>query len=274
LINILLLGLLIFVFGFPAPAISETELKERIVKHLQEVTEGAKIQEPSSHVITHLPVGPDQYRRLADAMVYIVTGEGVAGSGAVISSSFGLIIANRHMVGNEQVVGVLFKPPTDRGKVPFKKEDIFFAQVLKTDSIRDLALLQMVSPPRRMTTVPLGSTSHLQVGHNVFTVGHHKSWLWSYTEGVISQMRPNYEWASHVGTIHRATTIQTHTATSQGSSSGSLFDEDGQFIGVSVGTLGAGLNLAITVDEVREFVFCFLDELRNSPSYGSSKNLM
>ncbi len=254
LINTFFSGLLIFAFGLPSSAIDEDALRERITEHLQTVMREARIQEPSPDVTTRLPEVPRLYRRLVDAVVYIVTEEGITGSGTIISRSFGLIITNWQAVGSEYVVGVVFKPPTLQGKISFKKDDIYIARVLKTDSIRDLALLEVISPPTSMIAVPLGSTSRLEVGQIVFSVSHLKSLLWNYTVGDITQIRPKYEWASEVGTFHRATVIQIQTLAGQGSSGDPLFDENGHFIGVFAGTSSVGLNFAITVDEVRDFV--------------------
>jgi len=264
LINTFLPGLLILTLGFSSPEIAEDSLKVRITKHIRKVTIEAKIQEPFPDITTSLPSGPGQYPRVVDGVVYIVTGEGITGSGTVISRSFGLIITNWHVVGNEHIVGVVFKPPAPLAKFSFRTDNIFFARVLKTDSIRDLALLEMVSPPRRMIAIPLGSGSPVEVGHDVFSVSHPKGSLWSYAKGVISEIRPKYGWVSDDGAIHRDTLIQTLTVTGQGIGEGPLFDKNGRFIGVLVGTSGEELNFAIAIDEVREFVFSFLDQLRNS----------
>lgn len=258
LINAVLSGFLIFAFGLPSSAIDEDALKARITEHIQKIMREAKIQEPSPDRWISFPEEPELYQRLVDAVVYIVTGEGITGSGTVISRSLGLIITNRHVVGSEHVVGVVFKPPTPQDKISLTKEDIYFARVLKTDPIRDLALLEVISPPTSMIAVPLGSTSRLDVGQFVFSVGHPLSSLWNYTGGAIIQIQPKHEWVSDAGTFHRANAIQIQSFAGQGYSGNPLFDENGHCIGVFAGTSREGLNIAITVDEVREFVFSVL----------------
>ena len=203
-------------------------------------------------------VGEGLYPRLVNAVVYIVTEEGITGAGTVISSIFGLIVTNWHVIGNEKVVGLVFKPKGSNGTIPFDKDDIFFARVLTTDSIRDLALLEIVSHPGKMIAVPLGSTSNLGVGHEVFSVSHPRGSLWSYSEGTISQFTPRHEWVRGLGIVHRASTIQTETVGNNGSPGDPLFNEDGQFIGVLVGGNGTEPNFAISIDEIREFVFSSL----------------
>ena len=263
LINAVLSGLLIFAFGPPSSAIDEDALKARFAKNLQEVMREARIQEPSPDTWISLPEEPELYRSLVDAVAFIVAGEGITGSGTVISRSLGLIITNRHVVGSESVVGVVFRPPTLRGKISFKKEDIYLARVLETDPIRNLALLEVISPPTGMISVPLGSTSRLDVGQFIFSVSHPQSLLWDYIGGVIIQIRPKYEWASDEDTSHHATVIQIQSLGVQGSSGDPLFDENGHFIGVFSGTSSEGLNFAITVDEVREFVMNVLRPTRD-----------
>ncbi len=259
-------GLLPLTLAYPSWA-NEDDLRQRILNHLRAATSPAEIHEPPSEIAALLPYGPDPYRslvgeelypRLVDAVVYIVTEEGILGAGTVISSSFGLIITNWHVIGNEKVVGLVFKPKDSNGIISFDKDDIFFARVLTTDSIRDLALLEIVSHPGKMIAVPLGSTSNLGAGHEVFSFSHPRGPLWSYSEGTISQITPRHEWVRGLGIVHRASTIQTQTVSNNGSSGDPLFDEDGQFIGVLVGENVTEPNFAISVDEIRDFVFSSL----------------
>jgi S1-C subfamily serine protease len=264
--SLFLSGLLPLILAFPSWA-SEDALRQRILNHLRVATSQAEIHEPLSEIATLPTYGQDLYRslvgeelypRLVNAVVYIVTEEGVTGAGTVISSSFGLIITNWHVIGNEKVVGLVFKPRGSNGSISFEKDSIFFARVLTTDSIRDLALLEIVSRPGKVIAVPLGSTSNLAAGHEVFSVSHPRGSLWSYSEGTISQMTPRHEWVRGLGTVHRASTIQTQPVSQNGSSGDPLFDEDGQFIGVLVGGNVDEPNIAISIDEIREFVFSFL----------------
>ncbi len=260
------LGLLPLTLAYPSWA-NEEALRQRVLNYLRAATSQAVIQEPPSEFPTLSPYGADLYRslageelypRLVGAVAYIVTEEGVTGAGTVISSSFGLIITNWHVIGNEKVVGLVFKPRGSNGTISFDKDDIFFARVLTTDSIRDLALLEIVSPPGKIVAVPLGSTSHLAAGHEVFSVSHPRGPRWSYSEGTISQITPRHEWVRGLGIVHRASTIQTHTVSNNGSSGDPLFNEDGQFIGVLVGGNVTEPNFAISVDEIRDFVFSSL----------------
>ena len=250
---------LFLLIASPLLAIDEETLKQRVLAHFEKVLTEAKIQEPALDKPTRSPAGPKLYRLVVNAVVYIGTGDGVLGSGVVVSSS-GLIVTNWHIVGSESTVGVVFKQAIREGKTALRKEDIFLAKVLKIDRMRDLALLKIVSFPPGLTSAQLGSLLDIETGQDVFAISHPEGFPWSYTEGVISQIRPKYEWRSESGTVHRATMIQTQTVVSFGSSGAPLFDGNGRLIGIVVSSAGPGLNFAIAIDEVRDFILSGLEK--------------
>ena len=259
-------GILFLTLAYPLWA-NEDAMRQRILNHIRAASSRVEIQLPRSEIATQPPHGPNLYRsllgvdlypRLVNSVVYIVTEGGVTGAGTVISSSFGLIITNLHLVGNDKVVSVVFKPRGSTGAFSFDKDDIYFARVLETDFIRDLALLEIVSRPGKIFAAPLGSTTNLRAGHEVFSVSHPRGSLWSYSEGTISQLNPSYEWMRGMGIVHRANTIQTQPGSRSGTSGDPLFDQDGQFIGVLVGGTVDEPNFAISIDEIRDFVFSSL----------------
>jgi S1-C subfamily serine protease len=262
-----LLGLVPFTIGFSSFDGNEDLFKEKIASYLNRANSSPEILDLTPQLLARPTMGAevfqtlvteDLFPRLVEGIVYIVSGDGVTGSGTIISSSFGLIVTNWHVVGSEPVVGLVFKPNRTRGRISFRKDDVYFARVLKTDAPRDLALLEIISPPDRIISVPLGSMERISVGHDVFSVSHPRGSLWSYHEGVISEMEPNYEWISETGTLHRAATIHTAAPDDSGSSGDPLFDAHGKFIGLLAGSSSAGNNFAISVDEIRSFVFSSL----------------
>ena len=253
------LPFLFLVLALPSLATDEETLKQRVLGHLEKVLTEAKIQDPALDMPTRSPAGPKLYRLVVNAVVYIGTGDGVSGSGVVVSNS-GLIVTNWHVVEGESTVGVVFKQAIRQDKIALKKEDIFLAKVLKTDLIRDLALLKIVSIPPGLTFAQLGSLPDVETGQDVFAISHPEGLPWSYTEGVISQIRPKYEWKSEDGKVHRSTMIQTQTVVSFGSSGAPLFDGNGRLIGIVVSTAGPGLNFAIAIDEVRDFILSALEK--------------
>jgi len=258
-LKILLPWFLVSFLVHPSYGIDEDTLKQKIAKYSEKFISESKIQDLFQNIPIRSPMGTKLYRAASNAIVLIVTANDVMGSGVVISNK-GLVITNWHVVENERLVGVLFKQTFGPGKTSLKKEDVFYAKVIKTDSVRDLALLQINSPPRDLTFLELSTLQQVEIGQDVFAISHPAGLLWSYTEGVISQVRPNYDLKTERGSTHRATYIQTQTVISQGSSGGALFNYNGQLIGVLVATLGPGLNFAIAVNEIQEFIKSTLEK--------------
>ena len=84
------------------------------------------------------------FRNVAPSVVLIWTNDGV-GSGTLLSNN--TILTNRHVVGNERQVTVVFKPSDPSGKP--KDDEVVRADVIKLAGQRDLALLRPASIPSR-----------------------------------------------------------------------------------------------------------------------------
>jgi len=202
------------------------------------------------------------YQRAAPAVVLVLTNGDRLGSGAIIDGQ-GHVITNWHVVGSEPDVVVVFKP---KDSTEPKKELAFWATVEKVDQVTDLALLKIRTPPNGPPFLPLGDVSTLAVGQDVHAIGHPRGEAWTYTKGIISQIRPNYTWSTSDGVVHRAKVIQTQTPVNPGNSGGPLLDDNGKLVGVnSFRGQGEGLNYAVAVDEVQEF----LQRRESRPAPGS-----
>jgi len=94
------------------------------------------------------------------------------------------------------------------------------------------------------------------VGQDVHAIGHPEGQIWTYTKGLISQIRANFEWSTSDRDKHRAKVIQTQTPINPGNSGGPLMDDNSRIIGINSFLLpgSQGLNYAVAVDEVREFL--------------------
>jgi len=199
------------------------------------------------------PIGPQLYRRVVDSVVLVVTKEAI-GSGVVVSAK-GHILTNWHVAGENEVVGVVARSQELlKGIGQLRREHVTLARVLATDLRRDLALLFVTPIPAGLRYVPLAEPGGVEVGQDVYAIGHPKGLLWSYTEGVVSQIRPDFQWKFREGTTHQATVIQTQTPMHPGSSGGALFDGDGRVVGITSGQQDPTLNLAIAVSEVRDWI--------------------
>jgi S1-C subfamily serine protease len=192
------------------------------------------------------------YRAASPAVVLVATKDGI-GSGVLISSA-GDIITNWHVVANASEVAVFFKPIVEGSRIT--RNDARPARVLRVDQVADLALLRVSAVPTSVRPLPLGSMDEIEVGADVHAIGHPTGESWTYTKGVVSQIRRDYSWTASTKLAHQASVIQTQTPINPGNSGGPLIGDSGRVVGInSFKSAGAeGLNFAVTVDEVRSFL--------------------
>lgn len=193
------------------------------------------------------------YRAAAPAVVLIVTFDNKLGSGSYLGN--GLILTNWHVVGSSRMVGILFKPTTEGA--PIDLDGLVRADVVKTDAVHDLALLKLTMMPKDIKPLELGNPDEIQVGADVHAIGHPSGEAWTYTRGLISQIRNDFTWQNKDDpNKHRADVIQTQTPISPGNSGGPLIGDSGRILGVNSfkDTDGENLNFAISVVDIAPFV--------------------
>lgn len=192
------------------------------------------------------------FQKAASAVVIVLAGKDSVGSGVIISRD-GRVLTNWHVVGDDPKPVIVLKP---KDSAELKKELAFLATVIKVDEVADLALLKIVNPPPSLSFLPLGVASSLNIGQDVHAIGHPQGEVWTYTRGIISQVRANYEWKTEEGITHRANIIQTQTPINPGNSGGPLLDENARVVGINSfrHRSGEGLNYAVSVDTINEFL--------------------
>lgn len=193
------------------------------------------------------------FRQWAPGVVLISTRTGL-GSGAIVDRAERLIVTNYHVVGGESVVQVAFKPRVEDSAA---NGQVYRGEVIRYDQVADLALVRVSEMPAWAVEMKLGSLSGLEPGVDVHAIGHPTGELWSYTQGIVSQVRRNYTWeADDSGVEHQATVIQTQTPINPGNSGGPLIDDNGNIVGInSFGVAQAqGLNFAVSVEQVRSLL--------------------
>jgi S1-C subfamily serine protease len=190
------------------------------------------------------------YRTLVPSVALIVTDEG-EGSGSLIvtrptanGGRSGLLLTSAHVVDTAREVDVVFKPNDG------EKATALVGRVVKIDPQHDLALVEIASVPPQAAVIPLASMSEAQVGADVHAIGHPMGQTWTYTKGLISQVRRDYKWLSY-----EADVIQTQTPINPGNSGGPLISDAGKLLGVNAFKQeGESLNFAVAVDEVEKFL--------------------
>lgn len=190
------------------------------------------------------------YKKVVPATVLVATDRNL-GSGAVIGPT-GEVLTNWHVIRDARRLAVFFKP--EQG-ADVRRDLAFAATVVKADPATDLALLKLSSFPQPLAVLALGDPSAARVGENVHAIGHPEGEAWTYTTGIISQIRPDYRWQGEDGLPHQATVIQTQTALNPGNSGGPLLNDQGELIGINAFRKGGeGLNFAVAADTIEAFL--------------------
>jgi len=244
------------------PEINAPLIPKRLLRALSEFRIGADVpriastlQKLGKNLILESTRGERDiavFQKAASSVVFVLAGKDSVGSGVLISRD-GQVLTNWHVVGDDPKPVVVLKP---KDSAELKKELAFLATVIKVDEVADLALLKIVNPPPSLSFLPLGAASSLNVGQDVHAIGHPQGEVWTYTRGIISQIRANYEWKTQEGITHRANIIQTQTPINPGNSGGPLLDENARVVGINSfrHRSGEGLNYAVSVDTIDEFL--------------------
>lgn len=227
--------------------------------------------------IAPVPTGVAVYSKSASSVVLIIcnTSQGQAtGTGSIISTS-GVVLTNLHVIdGGTACFGIL-RPTGFNSVTP--ETPVYPLKVIASDSTKDLALVQFQTQISGLKPIPLGQMSNIQIGQEVHAIGHPVENHWTYTKGVISQVRLQEKSMPPIV----ADQIQTQTPISPGNSGGPLLDNDGYLIGVNtwVRTDAQNINFAVAVSEVIGFLQrankskekpAQIQENPGSPNIGSS----
>ena len=178
------------------------------------------------------------------------------GSGVVIKHQGKLkIVTNWHVIDGSDSLSVWTKPKemVDENFLITEVES-YNAKLIHQDKTKDLALLEVERLPISVKALSYGKFSKIRPGQTSFAIGHPEGLLWTFTSGMISQVRPNYVWR-YKGSRHKANVIQTQAAINPGNSGGPLFNKNRELIGINTFTSeGENLNFAIAVDDVVSFL--------------------
>ncbi len=201
--------------------------------------------------------GPAVYHERVNGVVLLASTKAV-GTGVVVSAQ-GDIVTNEHVVRDAhraqggEWIAVWFKPAD--GARP-TRDHFLLARVVQRNARRDLAHVRVAQTmPATASVIPLARAIP-DVGQEVFTIGHPKTLLWSFTQGVVSQIRPDYQWRYDDGVARSATAIQTQAALDPGSSGAPLLDDKGAVVGIVVGSAADAQDVyfAVSVQHVRELL--------------------
>jgi 2-alkenal reductase len=197
------------------------------------------------------------YRAYAPGVVTVISilstsgpggGQAAQGSGFVIDKT-GEVATNAHVVRGD---APRF-PPVKQVYVQFSDGNKVAAKVVGADLSSDVALLKVNPAGLSLTPVPLGSSSHLQVGQPVVAIGSPFGEQQSLSTGVVSAVNRDID---SLTAFKIGNAIQTDAAINHGNSGGPLLDAKGRVIGInsqiqSTGGGGEGVGFAVPIDAVK-----------------------
>jgi S1-C subfamily serine protease len=205
-------------------------------------------------ILTRGETGIAVFRKVSPSVVMVVTanfkGDQISESGlgtGVIIDSAGDILTNWHVINGFEAAIIFFKPTV--GTEP-DNNSAYGVRLISQDEQADLALLKIVKPPADLTPVKLGDISSVQVAEDIHIIGHPHGQLWSYSTGVVSQVRANYDWQYADGSKHSAKVLQMQTAINPGNSGGPVLDNNANMLGlVAMSEEGQNLNYAVAIED-------------------------
>jgi curli biogenesis system outer membrane secretion channel CsgG/V8-like Glu-specific endopeptidase len=157
------------------------------------------------------------------------------GSGFLISPD-GTIVTNYHVIKGAEGLGVKFAQ---------EKELITNVSVIKTDAMRDIALIK-INTPVNVAPLPLGDSEQVVIGERVVAIGNPQGLQNTVSDGLVSAVRDS-------GGVKQ---FQISVPISHGSSGGALINMRGQVIGITSSGIeqGQNLNFAIPINYVKEYL--------------------
>jgi len=162
----------------------------------------------------------------------------------IIWSDDGFIVTNYHVIQE-----------SERWYVTLADNTSHEASLVGYEPAYDVAVLKIDVGSRKLKTLPVGTSSDLQVGQNVYAIGSPFGLDQTLTTGVISGLGRELE--SQNGRIFDV--IQTDAAINPGNSGGPLLDSAGLLIGVNTAIYSpsgasSGVGFAVPVDTVNRVV--------------------
>jgi len=200
------------------------------------------------------------FSALAPSIVKIFLEDG-HGSGVVVSND-GIIVTNYHVIEGNSEGAVLTMPR--KGTY----EPVFNFTIAGSFPLKDLAFIKVnFDKTRPVPPIKFGPSKYVDVGDQVYSIGHPLGHDWSLTRGIISAKRKNFPFGIHKGKEQRADVLQTQTPISSGNSGGALLNKNNELIGINTFSWidSQNLNFAISADEVFDLLADLKKITKNKP---------
>jgi S1-C subfamily serine protease len=165
---------------------------------------------------------------------------------AVAISEDGYLVTSAHVVG----VG-------RSGKLTFTDGSAGSFQTVGKDSLSDIAVIQT---DKGTIPIRIGNASALQAGQLVVAIGSPLGLQGSVTAGIVSALGRSMPAQNRSGRMIE-NVIQTDAALNPGNSGGALVDSEAQLVGINTAVAGAGLGLAVPINDSTQRI---IDSLKRS----------
>jgi len=153
------------------------------------------------------------------------------------------VLTNDHVAGEANKIEVVLYD-----------ERSFPAELVGTDSRRDIAVISFTTKDRDIQLAPMGNSSDLKVGDWVLAMGSPYGFYSSVTAGIVSALGRSGREINNLNDF-----IQTDASINQGNSGGPLVNIYGDVIGINTWIAAPtggniGLGFAIPIDNAKEIV--------------------
>lgn len=210
-----------------------------ISKHLEDVEKDIAFQ---THGFADIQGDAPQHvpEELVDAHGMVQVG---GGSGFIVSQD-GLILTNKHVVGEPRATYCVMLADGTK----------YEAHILTRDPVNDIAIIKIAAG--KLPVLPLADSSHLKLGASVLAFGNALGiFKNTVSQGIISGLSRSVS-ASDMSKSMRQELrglIQTDAAINPGNSGGPLVDSSGKAIGINVAVVSGAhsIGLAIPVNAAR-----------------------
>ena len=193
----------------------------------------------------------DLFKKTSPGVVLLI-GQDSIGTGTILNKTE--ILTNWHVVESNDRILVAFKPKEEGASLD--PDEFVVGDVVRVDTNRDLAIVRVKRIPSHAGVILMGTQDEVQIGADVHAIGHPQGEIWTYTKGVISQVRKDFEWRVSPVKAFKADVIQTQTPINPGNSGGPLLSDRGQIIGINSfkSQRSEGLNFAVALSELTHFI--------------------
>ena len=192
------------------------------------------------------------YEKFANSVVYIDNKkDNGSGSGFIINHKGLKVITNWHVVETATNVTICLKAKNLNSVC---NTNYYSGKVIKRNKQKDLAMIEVKGLPKNLKPVTYGKFKNIRVGETAFAIGHPDGYVWTFTDGRVSQIWPDHRW-KYESSRHFANVIQTNVDINPGNSGGPLFNKKQELIGINTYTTeGTKYSFAIAVDDLIEFI--------------------